>query len=93
MKKAAMWLRRCTDLETELGGAPMCDAHLFARCINIAKRWKEELYDPGHWMKELLEDDRLFLVNLGPHAIPRQVSVTSPKRLPGSTLLRRKKGK
>jgi hypothetical protein len=74
VKKTAMWLRMCTDLETELGGAPMCDAHLFARCINHAKRWKEDLYDPGHWIKKLMEDEQFFMINLGPDATPRQVS-------------------
>jgi hypothetical protein len=72
--KAAKWMRKLTDLEKDPGDARVCDPNLFAQALRQANVWKANLYEPGHWMKELLGDDvNVHVLNLGPKATPRQV--------------------
>jgi hypothetical protein len=61
-----------TDLESDQGGAPICDPVLFSKVIELANRWKKDCYDPGHDLRDLLPDNSV-VINLGPEAIPRQV--------------------
>lgn len=67
-------MRKLTDLEKDPGGARVWNSNLFAQALRQANVWKANLYEPGHWMKEILGDDvNVHVVNLGPKATPRQV--------------------